>query len=273
VTSVKIGNVEVVSFLDLSFAFPYNAAFAPVPADAWEAYKSVYPECWNEQGNWQTYSQAFLLRSDGQNILVDTGFGPGPHGMLGGATGNLVGDMQAKGVRPEEVNVVVLTHLHFDHTGWAARDGQPVFANARYLFPEADWNAFSQDLSANAHVGLLVPLKDAGKVELTSGEKTLTPELTIVPTPGHTPGHQSVVIASTGDRGIILGDVFNHPAQANETEWNASFDGDPATAAATRKRMMERLESEGGIVASGHYRPPGLGRIVRDNGRRVFRAL
>jgi glyoxylase-like metal-dependent hydrolase (beta-lactamase superfamily II) len=270
---VKVGNAEIVQFLDLSFAFPYDAAFPSVQRQLWEPYTQIYPGCWTDDSFWSTNSQAFLIRSAGQNVLVDTGFGPGPHAMLGGKTGNLLADMREKGVKPEDVNTVILTHLHFDHTGWAAVDGQPSFPNARYLIPEADWNTFSQDLSSNPHVALIAPIKDQGKVELTSGEKTVTPEVTIIPTPGHTPGHQSVVIASAGERAIVLGDIFNHPAQVNETDWNAGFDGDPAKAVETRKRVFDRLESDGSLIAAGHYPAPGLGRIVQVEGKRIFQAL
>lgn len=273
-SSIKVGNVEILSLLDLVFAFPYSAAFPSVPPDKWEPYKQLYPRSWDKQGNWATNAQAFLLRTASGAILVDTGMGPGPHEMLGGATGNLLGDMQSKGVRPGEVGTVIFTHLHFDHCGWSVRDGRPVFPNARYLAPEADWTTFSRDLQANPHIASQVePLQRLGIMELVAGEKTVSPEVVIVPTPGHTPGHQSVVVASAGERAFILGDVFNHPAQVNETEWNAGFDGDPSTAAATRKRVMERLEADGSAVAAGHYPAPGIGRIVREGGRRLFREL
>lgn len=273
-TSVKIGNVELISFHDLSFSFPYSAAFPSVPADRWAPYKDLYPECWTADGQgWATHSQAFLIRSGGQNVLVDTGFGPGPHAMIGGTTGNLTNDMRSKGVSPDDVNIVILTHLHTDHTGWAAIDGKPGFPNARYLFPEQDWTTFTAQPDGLVPLDALRPLVDAGKVDLVSGERIVTPEVTIIPTPGHTPGHQSVIIASAGQRGIILGDVFNHPAQAQETDWNAGFDRDPALAIETRKRVLDRVESDGSVAASGHYRPPGFGRLVRADGKRVFRAL
>lgn len=273
-TSVKIGNVEVVSFQDLSFAFPYTAAYPTISEEQWAPYKAIYPECWTADGTgWQTYSQAFLLRSAGQTLLVDTGFGPGPNAMAGGATGNLLKEMESKGVRPDDVNLVILTHLHIDHTGWAAVDGKATFPNARYIFPEKDWTAFNAQADGLAPVEGLKPLVESGKVELVTGDKSVTPEVNLIPTPGHTPGHQSVIIASAGERGIILGDIFNHPAQVNETDWNVGFDGDPNQAVETRKRVLDRVESDGSVAASGHYRPPGFGRLVRENGKRIFRAL
>jgi glyoxylase-like metal-dependent hydrolase (beta-lactamase superfamily II) len=205
-------------------------------------------------------------------VLIDTGIGPGPHEASGGKTGNLLQEMQSKGVAPESVDIVVFTHLHFDHTGWAVHDGKPLCANARYLAPEADWAALGSG-GVFPPADALTALKDSGRLELVSGEKSVTPELSLVPTPGHSPGHQSISIASAGERAFVLGDLFNHPAQLNETDWNAGFDSLPDVAVATRRRAFDRLEQEGTLVISGHYTHPGFGRIVRQEGRRVFRAL
>jgi glyoxylase-like metal-dependent hydrolase (beta-lactamase superfamily II) len=269
--SVKVGNAEIFSLLDQAFAFPYSAAFPAVPAEGWERYRSVYPACWDAQGNWATNAQPFLIRSAGQNVLVDTGLGPGSGD--GGQGGNLQAALRDAGVGPADVNIVIFTHLHYDHTGWAVVDGKPLFSNARYLVPEADWKQLGNSAALFAEEAALKPAQDAGKVELVSGEKSVTPEITLLPTPGHTPGHQSVIIVSAGQRAIVLGDVFNHPAQANELLWNAGFDFDQSQAPETRRRVMERLEQDGSIVASGHYPAPGFGRLVREDGRRIYRTL
>lgn len=274
-TSVNVGNVEIVQFLDLSFAFPYSAAFPDIAEEQWAPYRELYPRSTKDE-TWATNAQCFAIRSTGRTILIDTGFGPGPHEMLGGTTGNLIADMRSKGVEPESVETVIFTHLHFDHVGWSIADGKPVFEQARYLVPQADWEFFRSEAQAsqNPHVGeQIAPLEGLGVLELVSGEKEVTPELTLVPTPGHTPGHQSVAISSAGELAFILGDVANHPAQVEETEWCAGFDGDPDTARVTRKQIMERLEGDGSLVAAGHFPEPGLGRIVRAEGKRIFRAL
>ena len=112
-----------------------------------------------------------------------------------------------------------------------------------------------------------------GLLDLVEGERAVTPELTLVPTPEHTPGHQSILVSSGGERALILGDVANHPAQVEEGGWSPIFDGDAEAAANTRRGVMERLEEGGDLVAAGHFPHPGFGHIVRLGGRRVFRAL
>ena len=117
------------------------------------------------------------------------------------------------------------------------------------------------------------PLEDLGLIELMEGGQALTSELTALPTPGHTPGHMSIMVNSQGERGIILGDVLHNTVQIDQTDWVSRADIDPAQTRITRRALMERLESEGIPVASVHLAAPGFGKIVRLQGRRVWQAL
>ncbi len=107
-------------------------------------------------------------------------------------------------------------------------------------------------------------------MDLVEGEYRVTDELTTLPTPGHTPGHISIAISSGGEQGFILGDVAHSPAQAHYTDWNPVFDIVQDQARGTRHRVLDRLESEGALVSSGHFPDPGFGRFVRSRGRRVW---
>jgi glyoxylase-like metal-dependent hydrolase (beta-lactamase superfamily II) len=93
-----------------------------------------------------------------------------------------------------------------------------------------------------------------------------------MPTPGHTPGHLSFLIASEGEKAVIAGDVAHHPAQVNETAWCPVFDVDASASSDSRKRLMEMLEFEGATGAFCHF-PEPFGQIVRLDGKRVFQAL
>jgi glyoxylase-like metal-dependent hydrolase (beta-lactamase superfamily II) len=110
-------------------------------------------------------------------------------------------------------------------------------------------------------------------MELVYGEQELTSELTTLPTPGHTPGHMSIMITSQGQRALILGDVAHNPAQVHETEWASRADIDAEQARITRRSLMERLEREGILVAAGHFPAPGFGKVVRLQDRRYWQAL
>ena len=177
--------------------------------------------------------------------------------------------------------MVVMTHAHRDHVGWnlLSKDGtyEPTFPNARYWVSIKDWEAchdpeLFETRFPNAPE-CVWPLEDLGLVEFMDGEEVLTSELTTLPTPGHTPGHMSIMINSQGQRGFILGDVLHNTAQIEQTDWVSRADIDPEQTRMTRRAVMERLESEGLPVAAVHLAAPGFGKIVRAQGRRVWQVL
>jgi glyoxylase-like metal-dependent hydrolase (beta-lactamase superfamily II) len=117
------------------------------------------------------------------------------------------------------------------------------------------------------------PLAELGLVEFMDGEHGLTPSLTALPTPGHTPGHMSLLVTSRGERAMILGDAAHSPVQVHETDWVSRADMDPELTRRTRRALMDRLEHDAIVVAAGHFEAPGFGRIVRLEGRRYWRGL
>jgi glyoxylase-like metal-dependent hydrolase (beta-lactamase superfamily II) len=117
------------------------------------------------------------------------------------------------------------------------------------------------------------PLADLGLCEFMEGEQSLTRELTAVPTPGHTPGHMSILITSKGERALVLGDAAHSPVQVLEPDWVSRADMDPDLTRQTRKALIDRLEREQILIAAGHFEAPGYGRIVRLDGRRYWKGL
>ena len=125
-----------------------------------------------ENGLLQLYYGSFFVRSQGKTILVDTGMGPGPHAHLENRTGDLIGQMQAKGVGPDDVDIVIHTHLHPDHVGWNVDSSgdadKPYFPKAQYLGPRKDWEHFMQPevLPTAPHISQnVIPLNDLGLIE------------------------------------------------------------------------------------------------------------
>jgi glyoxylase-like metal-dependent hydrolase (beta-lactamase superfamily II) len=272
-SKISVGNVEIVSLLDTPMEFPWAAFFPKNDPSDFEPYRDDYPDAY-AGANFRTYCHCYAIRSQGKTILVDTGIGPGPIEFLGGLRGRLLEDMREKGVQPEDIETVVFTHLHVDHVGWTLTpDHTPTFPNARHLVPQADWDFFKRSLDANPHMQLLLPLKGLDLLELFNGERDITPELTTYPTPGHTPGHTSIMISSSGEKAIVTGDLAHHPAQVDRTEWCAGFDGDPDQAIETRREVFDRLEADGLLAAVCHFPHPGFGKIVRLEGKRVWRAV
>ena len=282
---LTVGNVEILSLNDNEATLPLSDVFPEVPADAWTSYQELYPSGFSGD-HLLAHFECYLIRSEGQTILVDTGLGgavSNPNAveaMAGGVDGLLLQELRASGVRPEEIDTVFLSHLHFDHVGWnvthePGSSPRATFPNARYVAHRADWEAFQRPEVMELfppHWDLaLGPLQDLGVLDLLDGEQTLTSEITAISTPGHTPGSMSLAIVSGGQRAYIMGDVFHGPAQITETGWKFSFDMDPDQGVSTRAAMIERAESEDAIIAICHH--GGFGRVARAEGRRYWKLL
>src|SRR5690606_31011497 len=137
--------------------------------------------------------------------------------------------MAAAGVSPEEIDIVLNTHLHVDHVGWNTVDdgdgGQRIFfPNAEFWVQRQEWDYWMtpEHLASegSAHLRECVePLRNSDRLKLVEAEQAITKDLTFVPAPGHTPGHVAIGIASAGERGVIVGDASHHPVQLEHPDW------------------------------------------------------
>ncbi len=254
----RVGNVEVIALVDLTSPMPA----ASVYIDAEEAIKPLRGYL-DSEGRVVLNFGCFLLRDGGQTVLVDAGNGPE-------AGGKLLEELSEAGVSLDSIDTVIFTHLHGDHTGWNLdrATGAPRFPRARYLVPQADWDHYrTRDPRPRSFERDVVPLEATGKMVLFEGEHTVGPSLTAIPTPGHTPGHSSVVISSNGAKGLILGDVVLSPIDTELPELKNTFDWDHAIAQDTRLKMLKRLSDDGSLVGASHVAAPGLGKFVRAGDR------
>lgn len=259
-----IGNVELVVVNDGNPSRDPLEAYPDGTREQW----NEFPELLDNKGHLQSRYGSVAVHSCGKLIFVDTG--------LQGPDGTLLKEMDQKGVDRKAVDLVVMTHLHPDHVGWNLTDGSPTFPNARYIATKTDWDYWTQPevLKDAQHItNQVLPLEDLDVLDLIDGEYKITDELTTLPTPGHTPGHISIVIASSGQKGFILGDVSHTPAQAHYTDWNPVFDIDQSTSRITRNTILDRLESDGSLVSAGHYPDPGFGHFIRKNGKRIWQGI
>ena len=139
---ITVGQVEVLSVPDCQMPVDACDFFLQKTVESFAPFAEFVDEDCAVRGGINVAS--FLLMSQGRRILVDAGLGPGPVQEAGGASGDLTGEMHRRGIDPNSIDTVVITHLHFDHIGWLATDSggevQPTFANAKYVIPETDWN-------------------------------------------------------------------------------------------------------------------------------------
>ena len=259
-----VGSVELVS---LSDGFPTRSPIAVFPDSTLEQWRE-FPGLLDSDDQVHSRYGNVAVRSGGKLIIVDTG--------LQASDGVLLDDMREKGVDRDAVDIVLFTHLHPDHVGWNLTDGRPTFPKARYLVPKSDWDYWTHPsvLENAEHItNQVLPLQELNIMDLIEGEYKITDELTTVPTPGHTPGHISMVITSQGERGYILGDVANNLVQAHYTDWCPIFDIDPDMARKTRHGVFDTLEAEEVLIYAGHFPDPGFGHLVRIEGRRMWQGI
>ncbi len=271
--NLKIGGLDVLVVSDGFAKVPATVYYAGTTPEQWEPHKRWL----DHQGNVEFAFACFLVRSGDTRVLIDTGLGSVPLWQFRG--GALMSELAAAGVRPEEIDVVFVTHLHVDHCGTCALDDggelRPAFPNALYRWT-ADEHAYWQtapqprgtSFSVSAMLGAL-----SGRFEAADDGAALAPGLNIVSTPGHTPGHAGVVLSSGGERAFILGDVISCPAQLEEPEWAGLGDMDPKLANRTREAVAREAEASGALLATAHFPGLNFGRVLQGAGRRYWQPL
>jgi glyoxylase-like metal-dependent hydrolase (beta-lactamase superfamily II) len=183
--------------------------------------------------------------------------------------------LRAAGVQPEEIDIVLCTHLHADHVGWNTRlvDGRwvPTFPNAKYLFsrieneagdPRRNPAAEQNLLRANAYRDSVLPVIEAGQVVLVDGDHAIDDALTIVPAPGHTPGHVALWLANSAGRALFCGDAIHHALQMYAPHWNSGFCELPDVARTTRRRILEQCVEHGAPLFPCHFGAPHVARVA-----------
>lgn len=264
----RLGGVEFAVVNDGTYYYDAGAIFGVVPRVMWER---VAPPL-DDRYRMPLGLNCLLLRSRGQTILIETGVGGKP-GDRDAATpaedGTLIDSLGALGVTPEDIDVVVNSHLHADHCGWNTTiggSGEPVptFPNARYVINETEWRDATHP-NERTRATYLSRNFDAisDRLELRADEYQITDEVIFVPAPGHTEGHSTVVIRSGQEWGVYLGDMAQHAVQLERTAWVSGLDTMPLLSLETKKRLMDECAEAGALVMFCHGPYPGVGRITR----------
>ncbi len=267
---VQVGRYEVIALCDAVFPSEESteAAFPPVPEHVWTRMRAEHPETWQNDGMWQLHGHCFLVRNGDMAILFDTGIGPrsAPSFAWSGVEGRLPDDLAEVGMSPGDVDTVIISHVHDDHVGWnVAPDGAgPMFPNARYLLQRADWDCLHDHADALDAPEVLArtiePLETAGQLSLLDGDMDVAPGLHLRHLPGHTPGHQ-VLLVDAGEGGdghpiMISADVFNHPALFIDPSWWGVSDFDRDRACTVRAALLGSALEEHWIIATAHLEAP-----------------
>jgi glyoxylase-like metal-dependent hydrolase (beta-lactamase superfamily II) len=232
-------------------------------------------------------TRCLLIETGGRRILVETGngdkFPPKLKDIYGIEHDRSIGDaLREVGAPPESIDTVIMTHMHFDHSGGTTRRTssgalEPVFKQAKHVVQRLEWEDATHPHERNraSYLGENIgPLGEAGLLQLVDGETELAPGVRVVPTPGHTRGHQSVLVGPEGGpKALFLGDVVP-TAVHTRLPWVMAYDLDPARTLETKRALFRRALEENWLLLWGHDRDHMGGRLGLDkDGNFVVREL
>jgi glyoxylase-like metal-dependent hydrolase (beta-lactamase superfamily II) len=273
----RIGEVEVARIVEVN-AFEDNISMLlkDETAEFVKQHLWLQPHFATPDGLMKISFQAFVLRSRGRNVMIDTCIGADrkrEYEVFCNLKTTFLEDLAVAGFPVENMHAVLCTHLHFDHVGWNTRlvDGRwvPTFPQARYLFGKQEFEHWSHLRNTGGYHNIehlhdaIDPIVAAGLVDYVSTDHQLTDEVSLLPTPGHTPGHVSVLIRSRGEEAVITGDLLHHPIQLVEPLRHGNFDMDKPQGALTRQAFVERFANSRVLVIGSHFCDPTSGWIVR----------
>ena len=277
----KIGNVTLTRVVELEtlgrtkFVLP-QAVPEEIRKLAW-----LVPDFADGEGRLKMSIHSLVVETPSRRILVDTCIGNDKQGrgipVWNGLATPYLERLAAAGYPPGTIDTVLCTHLHVDHVGWNTRlEGNtwvPTFGKARYLFgrKEYDYWKVRRDNPHEAAVfdDSIKPVVDAGMVDLIEPDDRICEEVSVLSTPGHSPGHLSVRIRSRGEEAVLIGDVAHHPCQMARLDWASTFDFDGAQSTDTRRKLFSDLAGRSTLTIGGHFI---AGFVVRDGAAFRFNA-
>ncbi|WP_299842056.1 MBL fold metallo-hydrolase [uncultured Roseovarius sp.] len=270
----KIGDIEVWRILEIHAPFLTPEELFPTAGpDVRKIVEAQVPGgiC-AQSGRLILPVQGFLLKTSQHVILVDSCVGndksvPGMPDWHQRSDGRFMAALTAAGAGPADVDYVLCTHLHTDHVGWNTRleDGRwvPTFPNARYLIPADDEEAYREH-TGDMYRESVLPVIEAGQAELVQAGHMLGDHVSLIPTPGHTPGHVSVLVKSAGQEAVITGDALHSTVQCKYPDWHFKYDLDAPRAVASRRRLLESAAETCCTVLGSHFALPSIGRVAAE---------
>jgi len=267
--TIQLGHINVSKIvewngpLDLSFLFPNLDPGVLAPHHSW-----LSPHYFDVESTQMLFSiHTFVVKTQHHTILVDTCLGKDkpcfykPWNML---STPYLQDLSALGIQPEDVDFVMCTHLHMDHVGWNTRliDGRwvPTFPNAKYIFARKEWEHWSQKESEVQKISVL-PIIESGQALLVETNHILDDEVRLEPTPGHTPGHVSVHLSSSGQEALITGDMIHHPLQCAIPDVTSMACDSQEQAIATRRDFLQKYAGSDVLILGTHFAGSSAGLI------------
>ena len=272
-----LGDFELTVVSDGTYASDGGAFFGVVPKTMWSKKVAV-----DDQNRIVVGLNSLLVRTGNENVLIETGIGnklPEKLAAVYGQPAKLLDNLHAVGLAPEDIDVVVNTHLHFDHCGWnTVRRGDQIlatFPNAKYYVQEKEWEHGRLQLERDAisYMGPNYdPLLENGQMVLLSGDLELLPGISVKVFPGHTANMQAVIVQSGGKKACYISDLIPTSAHLPPT-WVMAFDLDPLQTIESRKRYYAESIPEKWLTVFTHDDSTPWGYVVLDDRNRLGMAV
>ncbi len=275
--TLTIGDVTITSIIERDGPWRTPEAMFPAydPVIGREHLRTLAPEVYDPvSGRMVITYQTFVVRTPCHTVLVDTCTGdhkgyPAP---MDFDKQPWLDNFAKAGLRFDDITHVFCTHLHIDHCGWntVLRDGRwvPTFPKAKYIFHKTEyaaWEALTREGKnppGNVWTYNCRPIVEAGQALLVDDTYALDDTFTLIPTPGHSPGHCCVDIHSKGQRAVVTGDLMHHALQCRMPELYTIFDTDTAAGIQSRRRFFETVAGTPAILLPVHFPSPTAGRIT-----------
>ena len=268
----QVGEVKVTQIVELTTASLGPHLLPQATPEVLGAIEWMHPFV-DENNKLLLSIHSLVVESQGQTIVVDTCIGNDKqrnYPRWNMMQSDFLERFQQAGFATDQVDTGLCTPMHVDHGGWTTRlvdgRGAPTLEQADYLFAEdegAHWRVEEQE-SGPVIEDSVQPIFDAGKAVLVNQEHRVTDEVWLEPTPGHTPGHVSIHIASAGEEAVITGDMIHHPCQIQHPDWSSTADHDGGLAAHTRNAFVDRYADRPVLIIGTHFAGPTAGHIVAD---------
>jgi glyoxylase-like metal-dependent hydrolase (beta-lactamase superfamily II) len=277
----KVGDTTITKITEIV----YPEFSEVIPAATPELVKTVkwlFPHFVTPEGKLSLSIHSLIVDTPGAKLVVDTCIGNDrnrdPLAVMSNLSTSYLEDMIAAGYKPESIDYVLCTHLHLDHVGWNTRlvGGKwvPTFPKASYLLNKKELSLFGSidekatddflQVQRRVFADSVQPVLDAGLAKPVDGATQVCEGVRLLPTPGHTPGHCSVIIESKGESAMITGDFIHHPIQFHDPGLVSPFDVDNNAAVATRRRVFGEYADTPMLIIGTHFAGPTAGKLVRD---------
>ena len=270
----QVGEVKITRIVEMEIAGGTRFILPDATRDACLPISWLQPHFMDAQGNLIMSVHALVVDTGDRRIIVDTCIGNDKVRSIPAWSElqtEFLSDLEAAGYPRESIDTVLCTHLHVDHVGWNTMlvDGAwaPTFPNARYLLAEKEWRYWDGVDDDPLNAGILDdsvrPVFEAGLVDLIGWEHQVCESVRLKPTPGHTPGHVSVLIESAGQTALITGDCIHHPCQMTRTDWCSSADYDAEQGRSTRESLLAQYAEQPVLVIGTHFATPTAGHVKK----------